>query len=138
MKQFDKKKNRRNSNSKKWDRYQSRDILPMWVADMDFESPACIKSALRKYVDNGIFGYHSEPKELRDILKKYLKNKNIENILCDYVEHNNLEYEDIDGLLDECEEGLKSIKDNPDEHFEEKITQEDIDHATKYGYNPFK
>jgi len=47
----------------------------MWVADMDFESPACIKSALRKYVDNGIFGYHSEPKELRDILKKYLKNK---------------------------------------------------------------
>ena len=75
MKQFDKKKNRKNSNSKKWDRYQSGDILPMWVADMDFESPACIKSALRKYVDNGIFGYHSEPKELRDILKKYLKNK---------------------------------------------------------------
>ena len=75
MKQFDKKKNRRNSNSQKWDRYQSQDILPMWVADMDFESPACIKSALRKYVDNGIFGYHSEPKELRDILKKYLKNK---------------------------------------------------------------
>ena len=47
----------------------------MWVADMDFESPTCIKSALRKYVDNGIFGYHSEPKELRDILKEYLKNK---------------------------------------------------------------
>jgi cystathionine beta-lyase len=75
LKQFDKKKNRKNSNSQKWDRYQSQDILPMWVADMDFESPACIKSALRKYVDNGIFGYHSEPKELRDILKKYLKNK---------------------------------------------------------------
>jgi hypothetical protein len=71
-------------------------------------------------------------------VKKYLKNKNIENILCDYVEHNNLEYEDIDGLLDECEEALKSIKDNPDQHFEEKITQEDIDHATKYGYNPFE
>ena len=75
MKQFDKKKNRKNSNSKKWDRYQSKDILPMWVADMDFESPTCIKNALRKYVDNGIFGYHSEPKGLRDILKKYLKNK---------------------------------------------------------------
>jgi len=75
LKQFDKKKNRKNSNSKKWDRYQSKDILPMWVADMDFESPACIKSALRKYVDNGIFGYHSEPKGLREILKKYLSNK---------------------------------------------------------------
>ena len=75
MKQFDKKKNRKNSNSQKWDRYQSQDILPMWVADMDFESPACIKSALRKYVDNGIYGYHSEPQGLRDILKKYLNNK---------------------------------------------------------------
>ena len=51
----------------------------MWVADMDFESPACIKSALRKYVDNGIFGYHSEPKGLREILKKYLSDKG-----CDY------------------------------------------------------
>ena len=72
---FDKKKNRKNSNSKKWDRYHSKDILPMWVADMDFESPNCIKNALRKYVEHGIYGYHSEPKELRDILKKYLKNK---------------------------------------------------------------
>ena len=45
----------------------------MWVADMDFESPTCIKNALRKYVDNGIFGYHSEPKELRDILAKDVK-----------------------------------------------------------------
>jgi len=72
---FDKKKNRKNSNSQKWDRYHSRDILPMWVADMDFESPTCIKNSLRKYIDNGIYGYHSEPKELRDILKKYLKSK---------------------------------------------------------------
>ena len=72
---FDKKKNRKNSNSKKWDRYHSKDILPMWVADMDFESPNCIKNALRKYVEHGIYGYHSEPNELRDILKKYLKNK---------------------------------------------------------------
>ena len=72
---FDKKKNRKNSNSQKWDRYHSKDILPMWVADMDFESPACIKNSLRKYIDNGIYGYHSEPKDLRDILKKYLKSK---------------------------------------------------------------
>ena len=48
---FDKKKNRKDTNSQKWDRYQSRDILPMWVADMDFESPACIKNSLRKYID---------------------------------------------------------------------------------------
>ena len=57
----------------------------MWVADMDFESPACIKSALRKYVDNGIFGYHSEPKGLREILKKYLDSWGIIFIFLDDI-----------------------------------------------------
>ncbi len=70
-------------------------------------------------------------------IKKYLKDNAIEDILDDYIEHNNLDYEDIDGLLDECEEQIKYIKDNPSEYFEDKLTQEDIDHATKYGYNPF-
>tara|TARA_B100000902_G_C27312949_1_gene919515 strand:+ start:2052 stop:3179 length:1128 start_codon:yes stop_codon:yes gene_type:complete len=84
LKLFDKKKNRRNSNSKKWDRYHSKDILPMWVADMDFESPVCIKNALRRYIEHGIYGYHSEPKELRDTLKKYL-NKKGWNIKKDWI-----------------------------------------------------
>lgn len=38
------------------------DIIPMWVADMDFQSPPCVINALRKAVDHGIFGY-SSPKE---------------------------------------------------------------------------
>ena len=52
---------RRHSNSVKWDtvatRYGRDDLLPLWVADMDFPSPACINEALRKAVDFGVFGY---------------------------------------------------------------------------------
>tara|TARA_R100000687_G_C6302656_1_gene96669 strand:+ start:56 stop:283 length:228 start_codon:yes stop_codon:yes gene_type:complete len=70
-------------------------------------------------------------------IKKYFEDKPLEDVINDYVEHNNLDYEDMEGLSNQCKEHIQSIKDNPDEYFEEKITQEDIDHATKYGYNPF-
>ena len=36
----------------------SADVLPMWVADMDFQAPPCVLDALHKAVDHGIFGYH--------------------------------------------------------------------------------
>ena len=68
--------------------------------------------------------------------KKYLKDNAIKDIIEDYIEKNNLDYDDIDGLLVECEEQIQYIKDNPSEYFEDTLTQGDIDHATKYGYNP--
>lgn len=34
-----------------------RDVLPMWVADMDFPAPECVRTALQKAVQHGIFGY---------------------------------------------------------------------------------
>ena len=69
--------------------------------------------------------------------KKYLKDNAIKDIIDHYIKQNNLDYEDMDGLLVECEEQIQYIKDNPEEYFDPKITQEDIDHASKYGYNPF-
>ena len=71
-------------------------------------------------------------------INKYLKDNAIKDILDHYIEQNNLDYEDIDGLLVECEEQIKYIKNNPEEYFNPKLIQEDIDHATKYGYNPFE
>ena len=47
---------RRNTNSAKWD-MKDEDILPVWVADMDFESPKPVIDALRKRVEHGIYGY---------------------------------------------------------------------------------
>ena len=47
---------RRHSDSVKWQRYDD-DILPLWVADMDFVSAQPILDALHERVDHGIFGY---------------------------------------------------------------------------------
>lgn len=54
---FDRVPNRRNPNgSHKWTWYP-KDVLPMWVADMDFPAPKPILNALRKVVDHGVLGY---------------------------------------------------------------------------------
>jgi len=61
---------RSHSNSVKWDtvenRYGRSDLLPLWVADMDFPSPPCIREALRKAVDFGVFGYFAPPASYQD------------------------------------------------------------------------
>ena len=58
---FDKKINRRNTNSLKWDVKENE--LPMWVADMDFETAPEIQAAIRKRVAHGVFGYSTVPEE---------------------------------------------------------------------------
>lgn len=64
---FDEGIDRRHSESSKWNKY-SEDILPMWVADMDFRSPPCILDALHKRVEHGVFGYGARPQELIDVI----------------------------------------------------------------------
>lgn len=54
---FDEIVNRRGTGSEKWDGDATADLLPMWVADMDFRTSPAIIEALRKRVDHGIFGY---------------------------------------------------------------------------------
>jgi len=61
---FDTVHNRRDTDSLKWARYAGRDVIPLWVADMDFRSPEPIVAALRRRVDHGIFGYAAPPAEL--------------------------------------------------------------------------
>lgn len=53
---FDEVINRRVSESYKWREYPE-DVLPLFVADMDFRSPEPVARALRAYIDDGIFGY---------------------------------------------------------------------------------
>ncbi len=52
---FDKIVNRRGTGSVKWD--SRPDVLPLWVADMDFETAPCILEALRRRAEPGVFGY---------------------------------------------------------------------------------
>lgn len=52
---------RRNTNSYKWDSATDADILPMWVADMDFRTAPAIIHALQQRIEHGIFGYTRVP-----------------------------------------------------------------------------
>lgn len=52
---------RRGTNSYKWDSANDADILPMWVADMDFRTAPAVTEALKKRVEHGIFGYVRVP-----------------------------------------------------------------------------
>ena len=56
---FDKVVDRRGTDSNKWNKY-GPDVLPLWVADMDFASPPAVIEALRARVEHGIFGYLRE------------------------------------------------------------------------------
>jgi cystathionine beta-lyase len=55
---------RRGTASEKWDRYSGQDIIPLWVADMDFRSPPAVIEALQERVSHGVFGYTHPPAEL--------------------------------------------------------------------------
>ena len=54
---FDEVIDRRGTGSLKWERYAGRDVLPMWVADMDFAVCPAITQALLERVEHPIFGY---------------------------------------------------------------------------------
>ena len=62
---FDRIIDRRNTGSLKWDESREGE-LPLWVADMDFETASCVKEALQKRVEHGIFGYSIIPPEWAD------------------------------------------------------------------------
>lgn len=59
--------------SLKWDKYKDSDILPMWVADMDFVAAPEILSALRARVDHGVFGYTIPYQGVTEAVLNYLE-----------------------------------------------------------------
>ena len=65
---FDTPINRKGTECLKWDIYQGRDVLPLWVADMDFASPPAVLAALHERVDHGIFGYSLTSRALQETI----------------------------------------------------------------------
>ncbi|MFH2092504.1 MAG: PatB family C-S lyase [Pseudomonadota bacterium] len=70
---FDQVIDRTGTGSLKWQKYQGKNILPMWVADMDFQAPPAILQAIRDRVDHGIFGYTLIPEHLNQIIVKRMQ-----------------------------------------------------------------
>jgi cystathionine beta-lyase len=62
----------RGMSSAKWDKYKGRDIIPLWLADMDFRSPPAAIEALHHRIEHGVFGYPSVPPALIDAVLSML------------------------------------------------------------------
>ena len=66
---FDTPLDRRGSDSIKWGKYAGRDVLPLWVADMDFAAPPAVVDALQQRIAHGVFGYgHPWPSLTESVL----------------------------------------------------------------------
>jgi cystathionine beta-lyase len=70
---FDLVPDRRDTQSAKWDAYPSN-VLPLWVADMDFKAPEAVLKVLHERVDHGIFGYESECRKLKEVFVTWAAN----------------------------------------------------------------
>jgi len=70
---FDKVIDRRNTDSVKWDKYAGQDVLPMWVADMDFAVADPIQSALVKRLEHPVYGYTPANDQLRSAIASHLE-----------------------------------------------------------------
>ncbi len=72
---FDTPVERAGSDSVKWAKYAGRDIIPLWVADMDFAAPPAVLAALRERVDHGVFGYNQPTASQTEAVLAYLRRK---------------------------------------------------------------
>ena len=72
---FDEVVPRRGTNSYKWDSAGDADVLPMWVADMDFKVAPEITQAIEKRVAHGIFGYSEVKEEYFEAVSAWMEQK---------------------------------------------------------------
>jgi cysteine-S-conjugate beta-lyase len=70
---FDTIIDRTHTHSMKWEKYQGTDVLPMWVADMDFKAPQPVLAALEKIITHGVLGYTLVPHDLNQVVVSRLK-----------------------------------------------------------------
>ena len=72
---FDKKIIRRGTQSMKWDVTDGDDVIPMWVADMDFQAAPAIRRALAERVSHGVFGYELVPESYYQAIVSWFKRR---------------------------------------------------------------
>ena len=86
---FDTVIERRGTNSYKWDFAEKfvgeEDALPVWVADMDFQSPAPIVEALKERVEHGVFGYTAVPDSCYEAIIAWMKQRHGWEIEQDWI-----------------------------------------------------
>jgi len=80
---------RKGTRSVKWDMaedlYQDKEVLPMWVADMDFQIPEAVKQALQERVEHGIFGYTWPDNLVKNKIKGWLNKRHNWEVEPDWI-----------------------------------------------------
>lgn len=86
---FDAVMDRKNTYSLKYDfakeRKMPEDLLPLWVADMDFKVSSYIQEALQKQVEHGIFGYSEVKEDYFEVLKRWMKSHHDWDVESDWL-----------------------------------------------------
>ena len=72
---FDEIVERRGTNCVKWDESPSEDVIPLWVADMDFRVAPAIQKALRERVEHGVFGYNIVPESYYEAVISWFRRR---------------------------------------------------------------
>ncbi|MBR0024516.1 MAG: pyridoxal phosphate-dependent aminotransferase [Muribaculaceae bacterium] len=84
---FDEIVDRHGTHSVKWDKCESNDIIPMWVADMDFKAAPCIIDAMKDRLEHGIFGYANVPEEFYTSIINWFQRRHNWTINRDWIEY---------------------------------------------------
>jgi cystathionine beta-lyase len=85
---FDEVIDRRDTDSVKWDHARDvfgRDVLPMWVADMDFKSPKPVIDAIVKHANYGVYGYTYRPGRLNEAIADWMQRRHGWKIEKDWI-----------------------------------------------------
>ncbi len=82
---FDSIIDRSGTASMKWDKYRGQDILPLWVADMDFAAPDSVLAALHQRIDHGVLGYTNPPDSLIEAVQQYARRHYQWEIAADWI-----------------------------------------------------
>ena len=82
---FDKVVPRRGTNSVKWDIFKEKDIIPLWVADMDFAVAPAITEALKKRVEHPVWGYTLVPNSYYDAIISWFHRRHQWDIKKDWI-----------------------------------------------------
>lgn len=84
---FDNAPSRRGTGSYKWDSATADDVIPLWVADMDFRTAPAIIEALRRRVEHGVFGYVKVPEAYYDAVTDWFATRHGWNIRREWIQY---------------------------------------------------
>lgn len=76
---FNKVIGRKGTDSMKWDatkeRFGKDDLIPLWVADMDFKAPEEVIQALKEKVEHGVYGYPAPSADINETIVNWISNQ---------------------------------------------------------------